>query len=63
MQNGRILILIVLDKKIYILLGHLQPSYYALDSIEILYRYYANINANVILSIGLAVDNMYLSQY
>ena len=26
-----------------ILLGHSLPSYYALDSIAILYRYYANI--------------------
>ena len=43
MQNGRILILIVLDKNIDILLGHSLPSYYALDFIAILYKCYANI--------------------
>ena len=43
MQNGRILLLIVLDKNIYILLGQSLPIYYALDSTAILYRYYANI--------------------
>ena len=42
MQNGRIMTLIVLDKN-YILLGHSQTSYYALDSIAILHAYYAHI--------------------
>ena len=39
--NGWILILIVLDKTNK-LFGHSLPSYYALDVIALLYRYYAN---------------------
>ena len=42
MQNGRILILIVLDKT-NTLLGHSLHGYYALDSITILNGYYASI--------------------
>ena len=44
MQNDQILILIVLDKKKKFDLDTHEslPSYYALDSIAILYRYYAN---------------------
>ena len=41
--NFRILILIILDTKINILHGQMQTSYYALDAIAILYRYYGSI--------------------